>query len=58
MRLNKFEQTINEWNRTKPDKYPTFSYSFVGETSPEAELELQTKLVMALLDIDLLKIYK
>ena len=52
-----FERKIEEWNRTKPDKYPTFSFSFVGETSPEAELKLQTELVLALMDIDLQKIY-
>ena len=55
--MNLLDKKIEEWNRTKPDKYPTFSYSFVGETSKEAEIELQTKLVLALMDVHLQKIY-
>lgn len=52
-----FEQKIEEWNRIKPAKYPTFSFSFVGETSPAAELEVQTNIVFALMDIDIKRIY-
>lgn len=52
-----FEKRIEEWNKNKPAKYPTFTFSFVGETSEEAELDVQTKLVMCLLDLDLNKIF-
>lgn len=57
MGMKEFEQWFEDWNRTKPAKYPTVSFSFVGETSPEAEIEVQTKLVLALMDVDLQKVY-
>ncbi len=52
-----FEQKIDEWNRTRGPKDPSFSFSFVGETSKEAELDVQTKFVMCLLDLDLNKMF-
>lgn len=50
-------EAINAEHRNSGGKEPQFSFSFVGETSPEAELELQTKFILALIDINATKIF-
>lgn len=55
-----FEQRIEAINlehKKAGDKEPQFGFKFVGETSPEAELEVQTKFLLALMDIDFLRAF-
>lgn len=55
-----FEQrieAINAEHKNSGGKEPQFGFSFVGETSPEAELQVQTKFILALLDINAMKIF-
>lgn len=55
-----FEQkieAINTEHKNAGNKEPQFGFSFVGETSPEAELELQTKFILALININATKIF-
>lgn len=47
---------LNEKNLKDNNKMPKFGFRFVGETSLEAELDLQAKFVLALIDINTLKI--
>lgn len=52
-----FEKRLEILNRETKEKNlnrPEFAFSFAGETSKEAELELQTKFVLALIDFDAL----
>lgn len=52
-----FEQRLEMLNRETKEKKlkrPEFAFSFVGETSKEAEIELQTKFVLALMDFNAL----
>lgn len=55
-----FEKRINAINREIKDSgknEPLFGFNFVGETSPEAELEVQTKFLLALIDINAMRIF-
>ena len=46
-----FEQRIEYMNAHRKKGEPLYAFSFVGETSPEAELELQTNFVLMLLGV-------
>ena len=54
-----FEKKIEAINleHKNAGKEPQFVYSFVGETSPEAELEIQTKFLLMLIDINIMRIF-
>lgn len=51
-----FEKRIIARNKTKAAKEPEFGFCFVGETSPEAELNVQAKFLIALMDINALSV--
>lgn len=51
-----FEKRIIARNKTKAEKEPEFGFCFVGETSPEAELNVQAKFLIALMDINALSV--
>lgn len=54
-----FEQkleVINLEHIKNGGREPIFGFSFVGETSPEAELDIQTKFLLALMDINVLRL--
>ena len=50
-------EAINLEHKNAGAKEPQFTYSFVGETSPQAELEVQTKFLLMLMDVNLMKIF-
>lgn len=50
-------EAINLEHKNAGGKEPQFVYSFVGETSPEAELEIQTKFLLMLIDINIMRIF-
>ena len=50
-------EAINLEHKNAGGKEPQFTYSFVGETSPQAELEVQTKFLLMLMDVNLMKIF-
>lgn len=53
-----FEMRIDKLNRERGPKEPKYSFGFVGETSPESELDVQTKFILALTDINALNMFK
>ena len=50
-------EAINLEHKNAGGVEPQFTFSFVGESSKKAELELQTKMLLMLMNIDTMRIF-